>query len=374
VQLGVDALELRRKNALRAGDIDPPTRRPVACSGLDECLDRGAASIGWAERRGKGGNGKRRRGIGMSVEVSISGTHGLNGSQEKGTALVKLTEDGSVNVSCGCVDLGTGVKTGLAQICAEVLQVPLEAIDVRIGDTDTSPFDVGSHGNRTLFVPGLAVREAALELRARVIDYASRRMLECDASQVKLVEGHVVAGSRRLTLAEVVNHGHFNNLEFMTLGVAPIANAAGFCAQFAEVEVDTETGQVKVLRIVSAHDVGRAINPMLVRGQIEGGIFHGIALALSEELVVDRQTGQALNPNFMDYRFLTSADVPSFESILVEPVDPNGPFGAKGVAQNSTSLAPAAIANAVADAIGVHVHALPITPERVLAALKEKKQ
>jgi CO/xanthine dehydrogenase Mo-binding subunit len=125
-----------------------------------------------------------------------------------------------------------------------------------------------------------------------------------------------------------------------------------------------------VLRVVSAHDVGRALNPMLVRGQIEGGIFHGLVLALSEEMLVDRASGQPLNPNFMDYKFLTAADVPQFESILVEPIDPNGPFGAKGVAQNSTSMAPAAIANAVADAIGVHIHELPLTPERVLAALK----
>ena len=372
-KLGMDAMELRRKIALKVGDIDPPTRRPVVCSGLEECMDRGAASIGWAQKRGKGRQGRRRRGIGMVIEVSISGTGGLAGFQEKGTAIVKLTEDGSVNITCGATDLGTGVKTAIAQICAELLQVPPDKIDVSFGDTDASPFDIGSHGNRTLFVPGLAVREAALELCKKLTDYAAK-MLECDPAKVVLKDGRLHVGSdRSLSISEVVNHGHFNNLEFIAVGVAPVANAAGFGAQFAEVEVDTETGEVQVLRVVSAQDVGRAINPMIVAGQIEGGVFHGLAQALAEEMVVDRQTGQPLNPNFMDYKFLTAADVPNFEAILVQPVDPNGPFGVKGVAQNSTSMAPAAIANAVADAIGAHIHELPITPERVLAALRAAK-
>ena len=306
----------------------------------------------------------------MVTEVSISGTGGLAGFQEKGTAIVKLTEYGSVNITCGATDLGSGAKTAIAQICAELLQVPPDRIDVNFGDTDASPFDIGSHGNRTLFVPGLAVREAAVELRQKLTDYAAK-MLECDPAQVVLKDGRLqVASGRGLSIAEVVNHGHFNNLEFMAVGVAPIANAAGFGAQFAEVEVDTETGEVQVLRVVSAHDVGRAINPMIVAGQIEGGVFHGMAQALAEEMVVDRRNGQALNPNFMDYKFLTSADVPRFEAILVEPVDPSGPFGVKGVAQNSTSMAPGAIANAVADAIGAHIYELPMTPERVLAALR----
>ena len=371
-KLGMDALELRQKLVLKVGDIDPPTRRPVECSGLEECISRGAESIGWAKNRGQGSHGTRRRGVGMAAEVSISGTGGLSGFQEKGTAIVKLTEDGSVNITSGCTDMGTGVKTALAQLCAEILQVPPEKMEINIGDTDFSPFDIGSHGNRTLFVVGLAVREAAIELRARLIGYAAK-MLECDPERVTFEDGRLQVGADRnlsLSLAEVVNHGHFNNLEFIATGIAPVANAAGFGAQFAEVEVDTETGEVSVLRVVSAHDVGRAINPVIVAGQIEGGIYHGLAQALCEEMVVDRQTGQALNPNFMDYTFLTAADVPSFEAILVEPVDPNGPFGAKGVAQNSTSMAPAAIANAVADAIGAHIHDLPITPERVLAAIK----
>jgi xanthine dehydrogenase molybdenum-binding subunit len=310
----------------------------------------------------------------MAAEVSISGTGGLMGFQEKGTAVVRLAEDGSANIICGCTDLGTGARTAFAQICAEVLQIPTERIDVNIGDTDVTPFDIGSHGNRTLFVPGLAVREAALELRKRLIVYAAK-MLERDESEVRLENGRLrAAGSDAagLDIATVVNHAHFNNHEFMAVGIAPVANAAGFGAQFAEVEVDTETGGVRVVRVVSAHDVGRAINPDIVAAQIEGGTYHGLAQAIAEEMVIDRQTGQAINANFMDYKFLTAADVPNFEAIIVEPVDPNGPFGAKGVAQNSTSMAPAAIANAVADAIGAHIHELPLTPERVLAALKGK--
>ena len=175
--------ELRHKLVLKVGDIDPPTLRPVACSGLEECMNRGAESIGWAQKRSRGRQGLRRRGIGMAAEVSISGTGGLAGFQEKGTAVVKLTEDGSVNIITSCTDMGTGAKTALAQICAEILQVPPDRIDLNIGDTDVSPFDIGSHGNRTLFVPGLAVREAASELRERLIDYAAK-MLECTPEQV----------------------------------------------------------------------------------------------------------------------------------------------------------------------------------------------
>jgi CO/xanthine dehydrogenase Mo-binding subunit len=301
-----------------------------------------------------------------------------------------VLHDGTVNLAVGSSDIGQGSSTVLAQIAAETLGVPLASIAVRSADTETTPYCVGTYGTRVTYVCGNAVKKAAAEAKEILLGTAAE-LLQTDADKLAIRDGMICVveePEKALSLGDAVGYSIFMKgqpvLTSATYSphVIPIdpetgqgepAAAYTFGAQIAEVEVDTETGEVTVSKVIAAHDVGKAINPALVENQIEGGIQMGIGYALMEEVKVDG-TGSILTPDFTDYLMPTALDVPHIEVICVETNEPSGPYGAKGIGEAVTCPTAPAIINAIYDAVGVWVRSLPATPERVLAALQEAQE
>ncbi|MEE8110161.1 MAG: molybdopterin cofactor-binding domain-containing protein, partial [bacterium] len=333
-------------------------------------------AIGWSEKRGKRfREGSKVRGVGMAIGTHNTGVKPF--VNEITGAVLKLNEDGTVNIAVGACDLGQGSDTILAQVAAEVLGIDPERIDVFNGDTDFCPYDNGTHSSRQAYLAGNAVRLAAEEARDQLLGVMADK-LEADPSDLVCADGRISvrgAPDRSIEFGEAAMYAiHCDkNVQVMGRGTfAPVTNCPPFLAQFAEVEVDTLTGEVKVLKLVCAHDLGRAINPQICEGQIEGGASQGVGYALIEDLVVDPATCLPQNANIVDYRIACSEDMPEETlSIIVESNEPTGPWGAKGLAEPALVGVAPAIANAVIDATGVPLKSLPINAERILAMLKE---
>ncbi|MCL4298673.1 MAG: xanthine dehydrogenase family protein molybdopterin-binding subunit [Anaerolineae bacterium] len=370
--------------------------------------------------------GQSKIGIGFASTLNVGGGARIYRSDGCG-AIVKVDDFGHVTLISGSSEIGQGSETILAQIVADVLGVPVSDVTVLNSDTDIKPWDVGVHASRTTFIAGNAAHQAALAARRQIFETAAE-MLGVKPEELVAREGRIeVAGEpgaasrgaeeqgsrgdgtahplnpkstpegavhaqrgspKSVALAKVIRSRHYREGGQVIMGEGwydpptqlvdkdtykgNISATYGFGAQMAEVEVDTETGIVRVLRLACANDVGRAINPLAVEGQIEGGAQMGLGYALSEELIV--REGQVLNPDFRLYRLFTAADMPQIETYLIETDDPLGPFGAKGVGEMGGTPTAAAIANAIYDAVGVRLTELPMTPERVLAALDQKAQ
>lgn len=372
-ELGMDPLEFRLKNITRPGDqwILP---YPCTTSGLEECLKRGAAAIGW-ERRGKFDNSShRKRGIGVAIGSHCSSAWPF--LADYSNAWVTVHQDGSVHLASGCIEMGQGAKTTLAQMVADVMGVPVERVGVTLGDTEATPYDVGVHASRAAYAGGMAVVKAAQEARNKVLDYAAK-VLEAAPENLDIEDGIVYVRnepSRQMTLDKIAEHAHLmGGITFTGVGNAGHSQAPPWEAHFAEVEVDVDTGQVSVVKMVAAHDVGRAINPQIVEGQLEGGLAQGIGYALAEEIKYD-QSGRQINKSFHEYMLPTALDVPEMEVILVETNDPTHPLGIKGVGETALVPSAPAVANAVSDAIGCRFFELPITMEKVYAALAKERE
>lgn len=379
--IGMDPLEFRRKNHIRVGDTDLMSAaagegagkkpRVMHSCGLPECLDRGAAAIGWHEKRGHPGTGRLRRGVGMAILMQGSGVAG----DELAAAVIRMNEDASFNLHVGSADIGTGSDTTNCQVAAEVLGVPVENIVIRSGDTDDITFDYGAYASSTAYITGTCVLKAAEDARQQIVA-AAARMLEEDPEGLLAHDGKVVAlNGKSVTLQEVALECLYGENKTVIMGKGTHATKESpppFVAMFAEVEVDTETGKVRPIEIVSAVDVGKALNPDICEGQVEGAVTQGLGYALTEEIQID-EDGRVLNPSFMDYKIFCAADMPRLTTILVEAEEPTGPFGAKSVAEIAINGPAPAISNAIYDAIGVRLHALPMTAEKVLAALDAKE-
>lgn len=370
--LAVDPLEARQRMRTRAGD-DWRELGPIVGDGFGACLDRGAAAIGWHKRRAAvPTTGRLRHGVGMACTVWGSGNAGRAGVLDYSGAEVRINTDGTIALLTGACDLGTGLRTTLAQICAEELGVPFETVYVSEADTDLTPYDSGAHASRSLYRNGQAVQAAAAAARRNVLEYAAV-LLEASVDDLDLHDGQVTvrgAPNTRLDLAHVAHQALRADRELRGFGATRPLNAPTFVSQFAEVQVDVETGQVGVQRLITVQDVGKAINPIVVIGQIQGAAHQGLGYALSEALLVDPQSGSVLNGTYMDYRVPTAMDAPASEVILVEESDATGPFGAKGVAELGIIPTAPAIANAILHATGASLTELPMTPERVLAGLQ----
>jgi xanthine dehydrogenase molybdenum-binding subunit len=383
-KLGMDPVELRLQNANRPNEETPQGLKITSC-GLRECITEVAERIGW-ERKQAAGN--IRRGIGIACTMNVGGGARIYRSDGCG-ATVKVDDFGRVTLVTGSTEIGQGSETVLAQIVAEALGVRVEDVSVINSDTSIKPWDVGTHASRTTFIAGNAAWLAALDAKRQILDAAAKTLgvapdaLEARDRLIRVKDD----GGKSVAFDKVVRGMHYREGGSVVIGTGwydpptklvdkdtykgNISAAYGFGAQAAEVEVDVETGKVRVLKIVAAHDVGRAINPMYVEGQIEGGIQMGIGYALTEELQV--RDGRVLNPSFLDYRVPTALDMPKIETVIIETSDPEGPFGAKGVGEMGVTPTAPAIANAIYDAIGVRMTQLPMTAERVLKAIKEKK-
>lgn len=329
----------------------------------------------------------KRRGRGIAcMWYPIGFTVAANAS----AAVVKINEDGTATLLTGTVETGQGALTVLGQIAAEELGIATDDVHVVSGDTDTTPMDTGAIASRTTYVTGNAVRLAAEKAKAILFEVAAP-LLGVRADQLEARDRKIQVKDfpqRFLPIGEVANHAQVikgqpaigsASWNPPTVAMDPETgqgkpfNTYVYATQIAEVDVDDETGEVEVLRIVAAHDCGTAINPMLVEGQIEGGISMGIGFALQEEILFDK-AGRQINPNLTNYIMPTSLDMPDIEVDIVENYDPTGPFGAKGVGEPTAVPTAAAILNAIHNAVGVRITSLPATAEKILAAIKEKKE
>jgi CO/xanthine dehydrogenase Mo-binding subunit len=383
--LGLDPIEVRLKNAVEEGD-PLPSGQPYPRIGLKECIEAIGGSEVWKKRhtskeaasahpegskdgpeqgRPDSANGLKR-GVGLAVG-------GWLGGLQPASAIVCLNSDGTINVTVGSADI-TGTNTSFAQIAAEVLNVPMEMVNVTSGDTRTAPYAGMSAGSKTTYTVGRAVKLAAEDARRQMLEIAARR-LEAAPEELEMADGVIrLNGSEEKTIdfrriGRITTN--FAAPHAAIVGTGAISTrkmAPGFTAQAAEVEVDTETGEITLLGFAIAQDAGFAINPLSVAGQMEGGASQGLGIALSEEMLYDDQ-GRLINGNLLDYRMPTTRDLPPIESIIVEVPSEEGPYGARIVGEPSIVAGAAAVANAVADAIGVRVTEAPITPERVLRAL-----
>ncbi|MBW2609941.1 MAG: molybdopterin-dependent oxidoreductase [Deltaproteobacteria bacterium] len=374
-KLGIDPVEFRLENYRGLGEIDPVFDDEIRSEGLKECLKKGAESIGWKEKRaGNRPEGTKKRGVGMSIMLHGSGA--AKGLPDPASATVMVNADGSVNLVTAAADDGQGNRTVLAQIAAEELGIGFEQISVSDTDTDTTPLDGGTHGSRQTYCGGLAVKKAAADAKRKILGFASQE-LNVDEGQLCIKDGvvfNVKDQTTNISVSDLMRKTQIENMSVceqtigVATGVAP-AMPGYFGANFAEVEVDTKTGKVRVLKLTAAFDVGKAINPAQVEGQIIGGSVMGIGWALTEELLLE--DGKILNNNFADYKMLGAGDIPELESIIVESNEPTGPFGAKGVGEGGMVAVASAIANAIYNAIGIRMKELCITPEKILDALRK---
>jgi len=329
----------------------------------------------------------KRRGRGMAcMWYPIGFTVAANPS----AAVVKINEDGTATLLTGTVETGQGSLTILAQIAAQELGIATEDVHVVSADTDATPMDTGAIASRTTYVTGNATKLAAEQAKEMLFEVAAP-MLGVKPSQLEAKDHKIqVKGypQRNLHIGDVANHarmvsgqppigsGYFNPhtvaLDPETGQGKPFGTYV-YATQIAEVDVDDETGEVEVLRVVASHDCGTAINPMLVEGQVEGGVSMGVGFALEEEILFDAN-GRQINPNLTNYIMPTSLDMPEVEVDIVDNYDPTGPFGAKGVGEPTLVPTAAAILNAIHDAVGVRITTLPATAERVLGAIKAKRE
>jgi len=384
-RLGMDELELRRKNWLTVGNDNPLVRalegtmgagetgkdtaanreHAIESCGLPQCLRIVEEKLDWKEKHGKGTTGRFRRGVGVALAM-----HGRSGSgMEMSEATIKLNEDGSINLLVGALDAGTGSDTLLAQIAAEVLSVRVEDIILPSSDTDHMPFASG--GYASAYVSGSAVKRAAEQVRRQILAVAGR-ILKAPPETLTMADGMIATPSgEKVTLAQVALHCLYveNHQQIMaTASWVSDGQPPSFAAQGAEVEVDTETGEVRILKAISAVDAGSVINPLIAEGQVEGGAVQALGYAVCEEMLYDQQ-GRLLTTRLGDYRIYSASDVPPVATYLVETSEASGPFGAKGVTGIAINGMAPAVANAVADALGVRIWQLPLTPERVLRAI-----
>lgn len=416
--VGMDPFEMRKRNENQAGETTPMGLKVTTC-GLGECLDRTASRLDWGDKRGKGR--ALRRGVGMASLVHVGGSGRIYRSDGGGVVL-KLDDFGYIHVSYGGVEMGQGLASALTLMVAEAVGVPPELVTVNPTDTATCPWDVGTHASRGAFIAGNAAILAADKLRKRLFGLAAevfpkevaenrrRHLAEhpgkpvadfdvagaCRADNMELRDGFFFLRDApdepwlKVELGKMVRALHFRGVQGQVFleaayyeppselpdwerGVGNMSANYAYGVQGVEVEVDEDTGEVRILRGVSAHDVGRVLNPQTLAGQIYGGFAQGVGYAQYEK--VQTHEGRVLNPSFTDYKIPTIAEMAfPLHVELVETDDPSGPFGAKGVGEPGLVPTAPAIANAIYDAVGVRIRDLPITPDKIVAALEEKRR
>src|ERR1700730_5752267 len=430
-KIGMDPAEIRQRNLLTPPCVTVNGLR-VQSYGLPECIERTVERSGWKQRKGKLAKG---RGLGIACSHYVSGAANsiIRSDMPHSTVNIKIDRDGGVVVYTGASEIGQGSDTMTAQIAAEALGCSLARVRVIAADTDLTPIDIGSYSSRVTFMAGNATLRAAQEVRKRIAAAAAKKM-NCAAEDLLFrddlvskrgsaphamknnpgeeeettqagatvsgrVEGQILRGSLQqkrkdegpkdwMTFEEAVVaaidfHGALSGTgsyappqearggKHKGAGVGP-SPAYSYAAQVAEVSVDEQTGEVTVHKVWAAHDCGRALNPVSVEGQIIGSVWMGMGQALTEEMVW--KDGMLMNGGLLEYRSPSAVESPDIEPIIVESIDPEGPFGAKECSEGSLAATIPAISNAIYDAVGVRLHEWPFTPERVLAAVRAKNQ
>ncbi|HFC12737.1 MAG TPA: xanthine dehydrogenase, partial [Anaerolineae bacterium] len=348
--LGMDVLDFKRKNwvnmgdpidiALQLGETEPDPGTPiplVTSSGLEECVQQGLKLIDWERRNdpswiAPADRPHIRRGIGVAITMHGSAIPGL----DMGSASIKINDDGSFNLLVGATDLGTGSDTVLAMIAAEVLGVPVEDIIIYSSDTDMTPFDTGAYASSTTYISGMAVKKSAEKICHQIQERAGLMLGLDDWRNIALADRRATApDGRSVSLAEVALHSlHQDQQRQLMANASHISfeSPPPFAAQFAEIEVDIETGQVTVKKLVLAVDCGVAITPITASGQVEGGMIQALGYGHCEEMVYDAD-GRMLNPNLTGYKIYRADEMPEIETVLVQTMEYHGPFGAKAIAE-----------------------------------------
>lgn len=393
-KLGMDPSELRQKNLIKAGETSLVfAGKKLGSSTLDRCIERGKELIGWDDKypRQDMGGGKMR-GVGMAVTMQGSGIAGI----DTASAEIRLNDDGYFTLLIGSTDMGTGSDTILAQMAAEVLGTPVDHIIVHAADTDVSPYDPGSYASSTTYVTGMAVVRAARQLRDHIVENGAKflgvdredvefdgAVVRVDAGSTSLKQDYVYAHSGKssfliaqeepesITLQKIAELTTTGTGKHQLTGAATYGSNVSpppFVAGFAEVEVDTATGEVELLKFVAVVDCGTVINPNLARIQAEGGIVQGIGMALFEDVQYDSR-GRHLTNSFMQYKIPSRKDIGDVVIDFVPSFEPTGPFGAKSVGEVVANTPAPAIAHAIRNAVGVEVRSLPITAEKLFMGM-----
>ena len=385
-QLGMDPAEIRIKNAIGPNEVSVHGWEIKSCA-LKECVSEAAKAAKWSEKRGRK---EKLRGIGLACCNHVSGNRPFAREFDGSAGIVRIGRDGRVLVIHGESDMGQGQKTAYAQIVAERLGVPLDMIDVAMVDTDISPFGCGSFASRGTVMGGNGVLAAAEDAFRQLAEVAAD-ILEANPEDIECREAEFfVKGAPSVTVAfsevadkatlkrrgaPIIGNGFYDPPTVLPDPVTKYGNISPvypFACHIAEVEVDPETGQVQVINYVAAHDSGKVINPMAIQGQIEGGVVQGLGWALMENMVTEN--GKLANPDFLDYLIPTAQDVPRVNPILIEPIDPNGPYGAKGVGEPALNPVTAAITNAIYNATGIRIKNLPVSAELIMKELKKRNK
>ena len=386
--IGMDPLEFRLKNAQDPGEVTPQGMNFKTC-GLKQCLTTAAARGDYQRKRRE--NAARwndgspiKRGVGIASMLHVGGGAKIYPSDGCGTIL-KIDDFAHVTLITGASEIGQGSETVLAQLVCEELGLPLSAVTVVNNDTDITPWDVGVHASRTTFIAGNSAIGAAREAKSKILAAAAGKS-GLSVGELDLQGGHVVRkanGERVLELGKFIRSLHFTDkaqLVMTSFYYEPpskhqdkkfkgdVSAAYAWASQVCEVEVDTDTGIVRLLKVTGAHDVGRVLNRLGIEGQIEGGVVMGQGYALTENLLVEG--GVTRNPNFRDYKLVTAPEIPEMDISFIETMDGEGPQGAKGVGEAPAICIAAAVANAIHNATGTRIYAAPFTPENVYRALK----
>ncbi len=376
-QLNVDPIELRKKNYFREGEDvsiakvlgEGKEGFPVILqsNGIDACIDRGRELIDWDTLKNEKKSGIFRRGVGMATVAQASGIAGI----DMGSVFIKMNEDGSFNLNMGATDLGTGSDTALAQIAAEVLDVPVDKMIVISSDTDTTPFDTGAYASSTTYVTGAAVKKAAEDVLSQILEQG-KKLLEVDEATIE--NNQVVStDGQSISYQDICTKSFYTDHQTQIQAVASKVSYDSpppYNATFADVIVDTETGFVKVNKIVSITDSGQIINPQMSEGQAEGAIPQSLGMTLTEHMIFDDK-GRPINTDFENYHIYTSIDMPEIIAEFVHTDEPTGPYGAKAVAEIPINGPAPAVANAIYNACGVRIRECPITPEKVLNGINQ---
>ncbi|MTV49188.1 xanthine dehydrogenase molybdenum-binding subunit XdhA [Heliobacillus mobilis] len=372
--LDLDPVEIRLKNIPETGHKDPLNGIVALSNGLKECLVKGKELIRWDEKKSNRANqaGTKRRGLGVACFNYASGTHPV-GLEVAGARIV-MNEDGSVQLQVGATEIGQGSDTVFSQMVAETIGIPLSMVHILSEqDTDISPVDLGSYASRQTYITGMAVRKAAEEIKAKVLDYAWG-MTDIPAQVMDIVDGWIVYkhnGEKITPLSEIALDAHTDvvHAKPFTADVTNNArvNALAFGCTFVEVEVDIPTGKVEILEIYNIHDSGTIVNPTLAEGQVHGGVSMGLGYALYEQMLFDPKTGKPLIHNLLDYKLMTALDTPEIGAHFVNTFEPTGPYGAKALGEPPAITPAPAIRNAILDATGVKFNDLPMTPQRLIA-------
>ncbi|MBU1076407.1 MAG: molybdopterin-dependent oxidoreductase [Spirochaetes bacterium] len=382
-RIGMDVCHFYKMNHIKVGETSPVFKalgegregvlQTIESCGLDQCIEIGATAIDWyaKKERYERQTGQIRKGVGMVALMQGSSIPDI----DMGAASMKMNEDGSFNLLVGATDLGTGSDTILAQMAAEVLDVPVEKIIVYSSDTDLTPFDVGAYASSTTYLSGYAVIKTAEDIRSQIFDVAAEMLKEKKADlYVKDSAVFSKKTGKNITYQRIGLHSLYEKNQHQIASVkSHITHKSPppFSAHFVEIELDMDTGKVKVLKYVAAIECGRAINPKLAEGQTEGGVLNGISYALTEEYIFDRQ-GRMLNSGFDNYKLFYPADLPEIRTILIEGYpEPTGPYGAKSVSEICINGAVPAISNAIYNAVGIRLRKPPFTPEVVYTSINK---